>query len=672
MAYDIGRDGLLGGANLALSANRPLQQSESTKAAIDLALRPAKMTYDFARQYLPGSAGLALPGRRLPLPESGGRDLIAQASDGFAGWSDGLTFGGAQWVREQLGYGEMVNRSSEAYSNGLSLGRIHLALLLRGLGRAAGARGYAGVQSGANWQAAGMATSEYAEWSLKNPRSPLAAGPEAAQWIDIAGRSMQAFGTARLLAPAFGAAAGAVPHGKAILLGYMAGDGGRRLWNWFGKDKSGYGVKDYARDILPELAGLRGGLGERTGRDFSRAHAWGERSIRPYVTHPVGSTAHTHNWLARNTGLDRAAKWAADRLGIDTCFAGDTPLMAEGPDGTLVSLRIDEIREGDFVLSRDESDPNGPCEFKMVEAVFRRLAEVLKVALPGGVVIKTTGEHPFFVAARLCRLAPAHGEAWAAKGGTGGSALLLREACGEWIPARALQPGDVLLSHDGAEVEVQGLSETGLWEPVYNLRVEEYHTYFVGCQEWGFSVWAHNMECGGSNRLARAESLAEQELAELRGTRHVEDVGRVQTAHDAGSQLGRQHAEQHLKLVDEFGWDNPFDHHGRYGQGFDDILVGRRGQIWIVEYKGGEATLSRGQMERAWVQGNIDRLVQGRGLRPEFAADAVSRRYYQEMGEYLQRALDNGELHGVTISTPRLENGLFGPSKVVQRRSPLS
>jgi hypothetical protein len=27
---------------------------------------------------------------------------------------------------------------------------------------------------------------------------------------------------------------------------------------------------------------------------------------------------------------------------------------------------------------------------------------------------------------------------------------------------------------------------------VYNVRVADFHTYFVGCDEWGFSVWAHN------------------------------------------------------------------------------------------------------------------------------------------------------------------------------------
>jgi hypothetical protein len=31
---------------------------------------------------------------------------------------------------------------------------------------------------------------------------------------------------------------------------------------------------------------------------------------------------------------------------------------------------------------------------------------------------------------------------------------------------------------------------------VYNLRVADFHTYFVGCDEWGFSVWAHNATYG--------------------------------------------------------------------------------------------------------------------------------------------------------------------------------
>jgi len=38
---------------------------------------------------------------------------------------------------------------------------------------------------------------------------------------------------------------------------------------------------------------------------------------------------------------------------------------------------------------------------------------------------------------------------------------------------------------------------TGSWETVCNFRIAEFHTYFVGCDEWGFSVWAHNVGgCG--------------------------------------------------------------------------------------------------------------------------------------------------------------------------------
>ncbi|MEZ6143345.1 MAG: hypothetical protein R3B84_22485 [Zavarzinella sp.] len=32
----------------------------------------------------------------------------------------------------------------------------------------------------------------------------------------------------------------------------------------------------------------------------------------------------------------------------------------------------------------------------------------------------------------------------------------------------------------------------GEWETVYNLRIADHHTYFVGDETWGFSAWAHN------------------------------------------------------------------------------------------------------------------------------------------------------------------------------------
>jgi hypothetical protein len=34
--------------------------------------------------------------------------------------------------------------------------------------------------------------------------------------------------------------------------------------------------------------------------------------------------------------------------------------------------------------------------------------------------------------------------------------------------------------------------DTGEYETVYNVRVADYHAYFVGAEGWGFGVWAHN------------------------------------------------------------------------------------------------------------------------------------------------------------------------------------
>jgi hypothetical protein len=61
-----------------------------------------------------------------------------------------------------------------------------------------------------------------------------------------------------------------------------------------------------------------------------------------------------------------------------------------------------------------------------------------------------------------------------------------------WTDACQIRVGDSLPSHDGRWITVDAVIDTGETEPVYNVRIAEFHTYFVGCDEWGFSVWAHN------------------------------------------------------------------------------------------------------------------------------------------------------------------------------------
>ena len=142
------------------------------------------------------------------------------------------------------------------------------------------------------------------------------------------------------------------------------------------------------------------------------------------------------------------------------CFAAGTPLRT--PCG---SRAIESLRPGDLVLSRYEHDSAGAVEAKIVEEVFRRYACIWELRL-GGQVVRTTADHPFY------------------RDGEG------------WVEAGGLRVGDRLVCEDGTHVSVEGVRDTGTWQAVYNLRVADWHTYFVGCDEWGFSVWAHNSnEC---------------------------------------------------------------------------------------------------------------------------------------------------------------------------------
>jgi hypothetical protein len=85
-------------------------------------------------------------------------------------------------------------------------------------------------------------------------------------------------------------------------------------------------------------------------------------------------------------------------------------------------------------------------------------------------------------------------------------------ACGD------LQPGDLLSSHDGGWIPVAEVYDTGECEGVYNLRVARYHTYFVGGQEWGFSVWVHN-ECVG---IPERPETGEAWQSKIKGTQIID------------------------------------------------------------------------------------------------------------------------------------------------------
>ena len=156
---------------------------------------------------------------------------------------------------------------------------------------------------------------------------------------------------------------------------------------------------------------------------------------------PAAVAAQTAALRAAEDAVVRHIFQDACRVLTAGCFAAGTRLWT--PDGFRA---IEDIRPGERVYSRDEWDAVGAVSAKIVEEVFTRYAGVYDLRA-GGRVIRTTGEHPFFVAGK------------------------------GWSPAHELRAGDRVLCADGTTVAVEGVTETGDWELVYNLRVSEYHTY---------------------------------------------------------------------------------------------------------------------------------------------------------------------------------------------------
>ncbi|QDU15103.1 hypothetical protein CA11_29230 [Gimesia maris] len=140
----------------------------------------------------------------------------------------------------------------------------------------------------------------------------------------------------------------------------------------------------------------------------------------------------------------------------DTCFVAGTPVLT--PDG---EQNIETFKPGDQILSRPENAPEYPVKVSIVEEVFELAAWIMELRVDGQ-VIGTTEEHPFFVVGK------------------------------GWVPAGELVACDQLLGHDDHLATVESVTKSGRYETVYNMRVKQDRTYFVGKQSWGFSIWVHN------------------------------------------------------------------------------------------------------------------------------------------------------------------------------------
>lgn len=149
-------------------------------------------------------------------------------------------------------------------------------------------------------------------------------------------------------------------------------------------------------------------------------------------------------------------------LNSNACFIAGTAVLT-----SVGYVAIEEIKSGDFVFA--ENPETGDVSLKkVVQTYVNESYELLHITV-GNEVITSTNTHPFYVRDR------------------------------GWISACDLKAGDILVSVNGEYLIVQKVQHEYFENPifVYNFEVEDYHTYFVGCN----SVLVHN-SCNHNSKWA--------------------------------------------------------------------------------------------------------------------------------------------------------------------------
>ena len=160
-----------------------------------------------------------------------------------------------------------------------------------------------------------------------------------------------------------------------------------------------------------------------------------------------------------DTRIGRAAAAAADSNFCRNSFSADTEVSTPSGD-----VPISEIAADDIVLAYNEL--TGEIGEYTVTHTISHTDEIIIHLYISGELIETTPEHPFY------------------------------NDSGEWIDAEDLEVGEEILSLDGdyGIVEKVVVIEDAN-QPMYNLTVDEAHTFFIGDGDW----LVHN--CGDGTML---------------------------------------------------------------------------------------------------------------------------------------------------------------------------
>ncbi len=184
----------------------------------------------------------------------------------------------------------------------------------------------------------------------------------------------------------------------------------------------GLPVDDIARKVIMKLAG-------------DAFEEGGEAGLRAFLRKVFGDNA------------DTVLNKVDELVGAICSFSEDTLVMTE--DGP---VPISELEVGDIVLAYNEA--TGEIGYYPIAATWLHTDTEIVFLTIDGEVIETTPEHPFYTDE------------------------------GEWVAAGLLEVGDKIQTAEGGYGVVETIETLSLVQPMYNLTVDEVHTFFVGQGEW--------------------------------------------------------------------------------------------------------------------------------------------------------------------------------------------
>jgi len=133
------------------------------------------------------------------------------------------------------------------------------------------------------------------------------------------------------------------------------------------------------------------------------------------------------------------------------CFTAGTKVLTDQGE-----RNIEDIVVGDRVLSKDET--TGEVAYKEVTATFNHETDEIYQIHVGDQLIESTYNHPFWVEGK------------------------------GWTYVKDLKVGDLLVQSDGKTLEITSIELLHKHVTVYNMTVDEFHTYFVS----DLGIWVHN------------------------------------------------------------------------------------------------------------------------------------------------------------------------------------